>query len=84
LPVVLARDEVAAVLGRLEGAAWIVAMLLYGGGLRLQEALELRVKDVDVERRLITVRQGKGWKDRVTMLPDAVKAGLSVFLRPTP
>ena len=72
LPVVLTRLEVAAVFARLEGTSRLVCSLLYGSGLRLQEALSLRVKDVDFERVQITVRQGKGRKDRVTMLPDSV------------
>ena len=58
----------------------ILATLLYGSGLRLQESLELRVKDIDVERRQITVRQGKGRKDRVTMLPGAVITRLVTHL----
>ena len=71
LPVVLTRREVRALLGRLSGTAQLVASLLYGSGLRLLECLELRVKDVDFERREIVVRQGKGRKDRVAPLPDA-------------
>ncbi len=69
LPVVLARDEVRRVLGQLTGVPRLVASLLYGGGLRLTECIELRVKDVDFERRLIVVRRGKGQKDRTTLLP---------------
>lgn len=65
---VLTVDEVRAVLERLAGTQRLVAMLLYGSGLRLLEALSLRVKDVDFERREIRVRRGKGAKDRVTML----------------
>jgi len=76
LPVVLTREEVRAVLERLEGAPKIVATLLYGGGLRLLEALRLRVKDVDFARGQITVRDGKGQKDRVTMLPSAIREAL--------
>jgi site-specific recombinase XerD len=64
LPVVLTRTEVSAVLSHLEGQPWLVVALLYGAGLRLQEALELRVKDIDIDRRQITARQGKGRKDR--------------------
>jgi integrase len=56
LPVVLSRSEVAAILGRLEGTAWLVVTLLYGAGPRLQEALELRVKDVDLEQGRLMVR----------------------------
>jgi integron integrase len=72
VPVVLARDEVRAVLANLDGIPWLVGALLYGGGLRLLEALRLRVKDVDLGRREITVRRGKGGKDRRTVLPNAL------------
>jgi integron integrase len=71
LPVVLSRTEVAAILARLNGVEWLVVMLLYGGGLRLEECLALRVKDIDLERRQVVVRRGKGQKDRVTTLPNA-------------
>ena len=71
LPVVLTRDEVHAVLSRLEGMHWLVASLLYGSGMRLMECLRLRVKDIDFARGEILVRDGKGFKDRVTMLPAA-------------
>jgi integron integrase len=80
LPVVLTREEVRAVLGRLDGPAWLVAALLYGSGLRLLEALRLRVKDVDFAANQITVRSGKGGKDRVTMLPAIVKEPLARHL----
>jgi integrase len=80
LPVVLSRTEVAAILGRLDGTAWLVVALLYGAGLRLQEALELRVKDVDFERGRLIVRQGKGRKDRVALLPERVKPRLATHL----
>ncbi|MEO8636158.1 MAG: tyrosine-type recombinase/integrase [Gemmatimonadales bacterium] len=76
LPVVLTREEVRAVVGRLEGTDRLVALLLYGSGLRLLEALALRVKDVDFGQSQIVVRGGKGDKDRVTMLPQAVRAEL--------
>jgi integron integrase len=69
LPVVLTQSEVQAVLSRLDGSMWLIASLLYGSGLRIMEALRLRVKDVDFARREILVREGKGFKDRVTMLP---------------
>lgn len=72
LPVVLTREEVQAVLTRLEGTQWLIAGLLYGAGLRIMEAVRLRVKDVEFSRREILVRDGKGFKDRVTMLPAAV------------
>lgn len=80
LPVVLTRAEVTAVLAHLDGVVWLVVALLYGAGLRLQEALELRVKDIDLERNQITVRQGKGRKDRVTILPVSVTSRLTVHL----
>lgn len=69
LPVVLTHAEVKAVLDRLPGTHWLMASLLYGTGMRLMECLRLRVKDLDFERREILVREGKGAKDRVTMLP---------------
>ncbi|MGH7711335.1 MAG: integron integrase, partial [Gemmatimonadaceae bacterium] len=69
LPVVLSRDEVRRLLAALRSDVQLVALLLYGSGLRLQEALSLRVKDVDFARREILVRRGKGAQDRVTMLP---------------
>jgi len=69
LPVVLSRDEVRRLLAAMAGTPKLVAMLLYGAGLRLTEALELRVKDVDLDRGQIVVRQAKGRKDRQTMLP---------------
>jgi integron integrase len=69
LPVVLTRDEVALVLAQLDGVPRLVVALLYGGGLRLMEAVRLRVKDIDFEASQITVRRGKGNKDRVTVLP---------------
>lgn len=80
LPVVLTRTEVRLLLGHLSGVPWLVATLLYGGGLRLAECLTLRVKDIDVERREITVRQGKGRKDRRTMLPSSVTPALLAHL----
>jgi integron integrase len=83
LPVVLSRSEVKAVLAHLEGTSQLVVGLLYGGGLRLREALELRVKDLDLERGQVTVRQGKGRKDRVTTLPERLKGGISKHLEET-
>jgi integron integrase len=80
LPVVLTREEVRAVLGHLEGEVWLVASLLYGSGLRLMEALRLRVKDIEFSRRQITVREGKGGKDRVTMLPTGLVESLREHL----
>lgn len=69
LPVVLTKEETQALLSRLSGTHWLMASLIYGAGLRLMEALRLRVKDVDFARREIIVRDGKGAKDRVTVLP---------------
>jgi integron integrase len=80
LPVVLTRAEVGRVLAQLGGSGWLVVMLLYGSGLRLLECLTLRVKDVDLERGEIRVRRGKGGKDRVTMVPEAVKGPLTRHL----
>jgi integron integrase len=76
LPVVLSRREVEALLEKLDGRMWIVGMLLYGAGLRLQECLELRVKDIDFDQSQIVVRRGKGQKDRVTVLPQAIREKL--------
>ena len=72
VPVVLTRGEARDLLARLQGTVWLVCALLYGGGLRLLEALRLRVKDIDFERREIIVRRGKGAKDRRTVLPGAL------------
>ena len=80
LPVMLSRDEARAVLGRLQGSVWLIVMLLYGAGLRLNEALALRIKDIDFDRRQITVRRGKGAKDRLVPLPDAVRERLREHL----
>jgi len=77
LPVVLTRDEVRAVLQRLDGVPRLMAILLYGAGLRLLECCRLRVKDVDFATNQIAIRDGKGRKDRVTMLPAAVKTELA-------
>jgi integrase len=80
LPVVLTRDEVAAVFRHLSGTNLIAAMLLYGAGLRLLECLSLRVKDIDFGYRQITVREGKGNKDRITVLPAVVEPRLKVHI----
>jgi len=80
LPVVLTRQEVRSILGCLDGSDWIMAMLLYGAGLRLMECLRLRVKDIDFTSNQIVVRAGKGDKDRHTMLPAAVKERLAKHL----
>ena len=72
LPVVLTNDEVAALFENLAGLPHLLATLLYGTGMRLKECLRLRIKDIDFERREITVRDGKGQKDRITILPESV------------
>ncbi len=72
VPTVLAREEVQRLLALLDGRPWLLASLLYGTGLRLMECLRLRVKDVDFARNEITVRNGKGGKDRRTMLPRSL------------
>jgi len=81
LPEVLSRREVGELLGHLDGTAWLQASLLYGAGLRLMECSRLRVKDVDFEGRQILVRDGKGRKDRRTMLPERVLRPLGDHLR---
>jgi len=80
IPVVLDVGEVGGVLSQLEGVYHLIGLLLYGGGLRLMECLELRVKDVDLVRLEIRIRRGKGQKDRVTMLPEAAVGLLSAHL----
>ena len=80
LPVVLTVKEVQAVLAQLTGTSKLIAGLLYGAGLRLMEAVRSRVKDVEFSRGEIIVRDGKGGKDRVTMLPDAIAAALKLHL----
>jgi integron integrase len=80
LPVVLSREEVRAVREELEGTPALVVGLLYGSGLRLMEALRLRVKDLDFGRRELLVRDGKGGKDRVTLLPQSQVSALQRHL----
>jgi integron integrase len=80
LPVVLSRDEIKHLLAQLEGTVWLMAALTYGGGLRLLECLRLRVKDLDFDRAEITIRDGKGQKDRVTMLPRTLIEPLRTHL----
>jgi len=77
LPTVLTREEVRTVLEQLDRAPRLMALLLYGAGLRLLECCRLRIKDVDFATNQITIRDGKGSKDRVTMLPSAVKIDLA-------
>ena len=81
LPVVLTRAECLAVLSHLEGPCLLVAKLLYGSGLRVLEALRLRIKDIDLQRRIVVVRDGKGAKDRVTVLPESLIPDLRAHLR---
>ncbi len=81
LPIVLTRSEVRAILQRMEGPAALVAGLLHGSGLRLLEALQLRVKDIDLEKREIHVRDGKGRKDRRTMIPATLLQPLQRHLK---
>jgi len=77
MPLVLNRSEVRRVLAGLDGQYLLIASLLYGSGLRVLEALRLRVKDVDLERGILMVRNGKGAKDRVTVLPDSLREPLA-------
>jgi integron integrase len=81
LPVVLTREEVGAILQHLHGPLWLMAMLLYGAGLRLMECCQLRVKDLEFARNQIIVRGGKGNQDRSTLLPAAVKEPLLKHLQ---
>lgn len=81
LPVVLTRQEVQAVLSRLEGTHWLISSLLYGTGMRIMECLRLRVKDVEFSRKEILIRDGKGFKDRVTMLPVTLANPLREHLK---
>ena len=76
LPAVLSRDEVRTLLTALRGPMHLIALLLYGAGLRLMECVTLRIKDLDLARGEIRVRRGKGGKDRVTMLPGVARAAL--------
>lgn len=80
IPVVFTRDEVNAILSHLNGTPHLVVSLLYGSGLRLMEALRLRVKDIDFSYRQITMRDGKGKKDRVTVLPQSLVEPLKLQL----
>jgi integron integrase len=80
LPTVFTRDEVQCILAHMEGRNLLMANLLYGTGLRLKELLRLRVKDIDFTKNQILVREGKGNKDRVTMLPLSVKDALQQHL----
>lgn len=81
LPEVFSRPEAWRVLDRLQGVAWLWGALMYGCGLRLMECCSLRVKDVDLDRRMVTVRQGKGGKDRIVPLPALLVEPLASHLR---
>jgi len=81
LPVVLTRDEVKEILENISGVSWLVVSLLYGSGLRLNECLDLRIKDIDFKYSQILVRSGKGGKDRYTILPNNTKKSLQEHLR---
>ncbi len=80
LPVVLSMDEVGRVLSRLAGVNRLIGAVIYGAGLRLQECISLRIKDVDFERNCLTIRGGKGNKDRETVLPVAVASELRAHI----
>jgi integron integrase len=80
LPVVLTREEVKRVMNHLEDPVWIAVMFMYGSGMRLLECLTLRIKDIDFGYQQITVREGKGRKDRVTILPKAILTRLKNHL----
>jgi integron integrase len=83
VPTVLTREEVRCLLAAMSGPKWLMASLLYGAELRLRECLKLRVKDIDFGYRQIIVRDGKGAKDRVTILPGSVVEPLKAHLRAT-
>jgi integron integrase len=80
LPVVLTKHEVRSLLAQLEGTVWLMTSITYGGGLRLLETLRLRVKDIDFERCELTIRDGKGQKDRMTTLPHRLVEPLRTHL----
>jgi len=80
LPVVFTRNETHSVLAHLSGTHYLIASLLYGAGLRLMEAVRIRVKDIDFEMSQLTIREGKGAKDRLTMLPQSIHGTLQEHL----
>ena len=80
LPVVFTPEEALAIIAELARVRWLMGMQLYGDGLRLMECLRLRVKDLDFERLQVTVRDGKGEKDRVTLLPQTIVEPLKQHL----
>jgi integrase len=81
LPTVISKDETLKVIGALDGIHRLMAMLLYGSGLRLMECIRLRVKDIDFRLNQIIVRDGKGARDRATLLPENVKPALKDHLQ---
>src|SRR5437588_10407979 len=81
LPTVFTREETKRIFANLEGTQWLIAGLLYGSGLRLMECLRLRVKDIDFSYGQVIVRDGKGEKDRITMLPTRLKEPLTRHLQ---
>lgn len=81
LPVVFTRDEMKRIFAQLEGTHWLIAGLLYGSGLRLMECLRLRVKDIDFTYQQLTIKDGKGEKDRITLLPGKLKQPLTRHLQ---
>jgi len=81
LPIVFSRIEVNSILMQLEGVKWLMAALLYGSGLRLMECVRLRIKDIDFHYNQLTIRDGKGQKDRVTVLPEKIITPLEKHLQ---
>ena len=81
LPVVLSKEQALAIINELEGVNQLVMELIYGAGLRISEALSLRIQDVDLDYKQITVWNGKGLKDRITMLPDRVIPKLKIHIQ---
>jgi len=79
IPSVLTKDEVAGLLAQMDGVTALLARLLYGTGMRLMEGMRLRIKDVDFERHVIIVREAKGSKDRVVMLPRSLAPALRLL-----
>jgi integron integrase len=81
IPIVLSKDEVKSVIANMTGIYKIIAQVMYGGGLRVMEAMRLRVKDIDFANHQVIVRDGKGGNDRSTTLPDSVVEALQTHLR---
>ncbi len=80
VPLVLSRREVARILSHMSGTHRLIAAVLYGSGMRLLEGLRLRIKDVDFSYRQITIRNGKGAKDRITLLPTSLQSALEAHI----